>query len=259
MARTLEKPNTVVETSTAQIAVHWREEEYYYPSAKFIGQANLSDPDVNERFSEKNFPECFREYADLLDWDQYWAHHARHQRSAVLEVVRRRQDQCLVQLRGPAPRQVQEQSCDHLCSGTGVRSARIRHLPRAVCESERIRGVAARFLRVEGRRSRHHSYADGTRVADYHAGMCSAWASIHSVVFGGFSGEACGMRAADSGSQVLITMDGYYRNGKLLDHKAGADIALNIAKQEGQDRGQGPGLEASRGPECVRCALRGRA
>ena len=72
MARTLPKQNAVIETSEAQIAVHWREEEYYYPSAKFVGQANLTDPDVNERFSEKNFPECFREYADLLSWDKYW-------------------------------------------------------------------------------------------------------------------------------------------------------------------------------------------
>src|ERR1700681_3667314 len=56
----------------AQIAVHWKEEQYYYPSPKFIGQANLSDPNVNERFDEKNFPECFREYGDLLTWDRYW-------------------------------------------------------------------------------------------------------------------------------------------------------------------------------------------
>ena len=57
---------TTAETSEAQIAVHWREEEYFYPSPKFVGQANLTDPDINERFSEKNFPECFREYADML-------------------------------------------------------------------------------------------------------------------------------------------------------------------------------------------------
>jgi len=30
----------VVETSEAQIAVHWPEEELYYPSTKFIAQAN---------------------------------------------------------------------------------------------------------------------------------------------------------------------------------------------------------------------------
>jgi len=56
----------------AQIAVHWKEEECFYPSPKFIGQANLNDPAMVERFSEKNFPECFREYAELLHWDQYW-------------------------------------------------------------------------------------------------------------------------------------------------------------------------------------------
>src|ERR1700739_4469587 len=44
----------------AQIAVHWKEEEYFHPTAKFIGQANLSDPALVERFSEKHFPECFK-------------------------------------------------------------------------------------------------------------------------------------------------------------------------------------------------------
>src|SRR5690242_2273620 len=56
----------------AQIAVHWKEEEYFRPSPKFIAQANLNDPAMVERFSEKHFPECFREYAELLYWDTYW-------------------------------------------------------------------------------------------------------------------------------------------------------------------------------------------
>ena len=58
--------------SEAAIAVHWREEEYVYPPARFIGQANANDPDIRERFTEDKFPECFREYADLLHWDEYW-------------------------------------------------------------------------------------------------------------------------------------------------------------------------------------------
>ena len=69
MAEIIMKRKGVIETSEAQIAVHWREEEYYYPPAKFVGQANLTDANVTERFSEKNFPECYREYADLLSWD----------------------------------------------------------------------------------------------------------------------------------------------------------------------------------------------
>ena len=38
----------VVETSEAQIAVHWQEEEYYYPSTEFIAQANMTDAGVFE-------------------------------------------------------------------------------------------------------------------------------------------------------------------------------------------------------------------
>src|SRR6266540_1633653 len=60
------------QVSEAQIAVHWREEEYYHPPAAFIGQANANDPAILRRFAEENFPECFREYADLLTWDKYW-------------------------------------------------------------------------------------------------------------------------------------------------------------------------------------------
>src|SRR6266508_4433446 len=58
--------------SEAQIAVHWREEEYYQPLARFVAQANAGDPAILERFGEDRFPECFKEYADLLSWDAYW-------------------------------------------------------------------------------------------------------------------------------------------------------------------------------------------
>jgi hypothetical protein len=58
--------------SEAQIAVHWREEDYYHPPATFIAKANATDPAIVERYGEKYFPECFKEYADLLSWDHYW-------------------------------------------------------------------------------------------------------------------------------------------------------------------------------------------
>src|SRR6202008_2511836 len=41
-------------------------------------------------------------------------------------------------------------------------------------------------------------------------------------------------RIADSGSTVLVTMDGYYRSGDLLDHKVKADEAVEAAAKEGQ-------------------------
>ena len=32
----------------------------------------MTDPGIYDRFAIENFPECFKEYADLLSWDKYW-------------------------------------------------------------------------------------------------------------------------------------------------------------------------------------------
>src|SRR6516225_8398665 len=58
--------------SEAQIAVHWREEEYYPPPEAFVAQANANDPGILGRFAEENYPDCFVEYAEMLDWDTRW-------------------------------------------------------------------------------------------------------------------------------------------------------------------------------------------
>jgi acetyl-CoA synthetase len=55
---------------------------------------------------------------------------------------------------------------------------------------------------------------------------CARLGVIHSQVFGGFSGTACGHRIADSGSRVLITMTATTAGGQLTDHKVKADEAL---------------------------------
>jgi acetyl-CoA synthetase len=77
----VEVTEETAESSGAHIAVHWKEEEYYQPPAKFVAQANASDPAILEQFTEDKFPECFEAYADLLTWDKKW--------DTVLEVVRR--------------------------------------------------------------------------------------------------------------------------------------------------------------------------
>src|ERR1022692_134728 len=58
---------------------------------------------------------------------------------------------------------------------------------------------------------------------------------IHSQVFGGFSGNACGTRIAGSGRRILITMDRYYRAGDLADHMVKADEVVAEARRQGHD------------------------
>ena len=55
---------------------------------------------------------------------------------------------------------------------------------------------------------------------------CARIGAIHSVVFGGFSSEALRDRINDCDSKILITCDGYYRSGKTVQSKSGADQAL---------------------------------
>ena len=64
---------------------------------------------------------------------------------------------------------------------------------------------------------------------------CARLGVVHSQVFGGFSGEACGDRIVDSESRILITSDAYYRGGKLLNHQVKADIAVQQAKGQGTE------------------------
>jgi acetyl-CoA synthetase len=223
-----------VELSEAQIAVHWREEEYFYPPAKFIGQANVSDPAIFERFREENFPECFKEYADLLTWDKYW-HTTLDTSNAPFwkwfvggrlnasyncvdrHLAKYRNKAAFIWVPEPENQVTQAITYQELYKRVNEFAALLRDF----CGLK------------QGDRVTFHL----PMVPDLPVSMlaCARLGVIHSEVFGGFSGAACGGRIADSGSRILVTMDGYYRNGELLDHKVKAEEAIAAAKKEGAE------------------------
>jgi len=57
----------------------------------------------------------------------------------------------------------------------------------------------------------------------------------HSIVYSGFSAEAIAQRAQDAGSRIIITADGVYRRGKILNLKAIVDEAVKICAQNGHE------------------------
>ncbi len=223
-----------VQVSEAEIAVHWREEEYYAPSPKFIGQANANDPAIFERFAEKNFPECFKEYADLLTWDKYW--HTTLDTSnppfwkwfvgGRLNASYNCVDRHLAKYRNKAALIWVPEPEDQV-----TQAITYQELYRRVNE---FAAVLRDFcgLKAGDRVTLHMPMVPDLPVTML---ACARLGVIHSEVFGGFSGAACGDRIADSGSRVLITTDAYYRNGDLLDHKSKAEEAVAAAKKDGQD------------------------
>src|SRR5499427_6046325 len=225
--------NSTAEASEAEIAVHWQEEDNVNPPEKFVFQANLTDKTVFERFGLDNFPDYFKEYADLLDWYRTWdvtldtsnppfwrwfvggrinasyncvdRHLAKHKNKTAIHFV-------------PEP---EHEAIQHVTyQELYMRVNEVAALLRDFC------GL------TKGDRVTLHM----PMVAELPITMlaCARLGVIHSQVFSGFSGKACADRIVDSGSRVLITMDAYYRNGSLQDQKEKADIAVEDAAEQGR-------------------------
>ena len=222
------------QANEAQIAVHWREEEYIYPPDSFIAQANANDPAIYDRFTEDKFPDCFTEYADLVSWDEPW--------------------QTLLDTSNPpfwkwftgGKLNVSYNCVDRHAEATPDKPALI-WVQEPETDPKVFISYADLYRRVNEFAALLRDFCGlsaGDRVT-LHMPMvpelpvamlaCARLGVVHSKVFAGFSGNACGTRIADSGSRVLITMDGYYRSGDLLDHKVKADEAVAEAKRQGQD------------------------
>ena len=224
--------DTKAEPTEAEIDVNWREEALVSASSEFIAQANSTDPAIYDRMSLKHFPECYREYADLLDWDQTWSktfdgsqapfwrwfvggelnaayncidrHLPKHRNKTALYFVPELEDEPVVALT------YQE---------LWVRVNEFAALIRDFCGLKR------------GDRVTLHMPMALESVISMLA--CARLGVIHNLVFSGFSGKACGYRIADSKSSVLITMDGYYRGGKLLDHAEKIEATVAEAEKLG--------------------------
>jgi acetyl-CoA synthetase len=222
------------ESSEATIAVHWREEGYYPPSPKFIGQANASDPAIRSRFTEENFPECFKEYADLLSWDHYW--------HTTLDTSNPPFWKWFVG---------GKLNASYNCIDRHLEKDRNKAALIWVPEPEDAGHVAITYQELYRRVNEFAALLRdfcGVKAGDrvtFHMPMvpelpvamlaCARLGVIHSQVFGGFSGAAAGHRVADSQSKILITMDAYYRSGDLVDHKVKADEAVETARKEGTE------------------------
>lgn len=228
-----DKEKEVTSTSEAEIAVHWGEEEYIYPPASFIAQANVTDPKIFERFSLENFPNCFKEYADMLDWYEYW--------HTILDTS---DAPCFKWFVGGKINASYNCIDRHLAKNKNKTA--IHFVPEL--EEEKVEHITYQelYVRVNEFAAILRDYCGlkaGDRVT-LHLPMvaelpitmlaCARLGIIHSQVFGGFSGRACADRIVDSGSNILITMDAYYRSGQLIDHKEKADTAVEDAAKDGR-------------------------
>lgn len=203
------------------IEARLKEQKYFEPPEEFVEQANLTDESVYNF----DFPEDFDQCAELLDWDEDY-------------------DEVLDASNPPFYKWFvggKLNACENCVD---------RHL-------EDKKNKAAIIWEGENGETKNITYQDLYRevnklaaalkelgvgeddVVTLHLPMvpelpismlaCARIGAPHSEVFAGFSGEAVGERLNDAGSRYLITIDGYYRRGKLLNHKQKADEAAEMA------------------------------
>jgi acetyl-CoA synthetase len=206
-------------TGTPQ-ALH-EESRTFEPSAEFKAQATANDPSIYDRAAAD--PEAFwAEYADQLDWIQKYtkvlewdAPHAKWFGDGTINVSANcvdrhakgaRKDKVAILFEGEPG---------------DVRKITYGELYEEVCRT-------ANALKALGVKK-------GDRVSVYLPMIpelaitllaCARIGAPHSVVFGGFSTESLRERINDSGAKVLVTSDGGWRRGGVVQLKKVADEAL---------------------------------
>jgi acetyl-CoA synthetase len=203
-----------------------REHRKFRPSAEFKAQATLgSDALYKKLYAESvNSPEKFwgRQARELLAWRrpfknvlQWKLPHAKWFGGGQLNVA----ENCLDRHLGTA----RENKAAIIFEGEpgDVRTITYKQLHREVCQFTHA------LIDL--------GLAKGDRVAIYlpmvpEAAIamlaCARLGAIHTVIFGGFSSEAIKDRVNDCQAKLIITADGGWRRGKIIDLKSNVDRAL---------------------------------
>jgi acetyl-CoA synthetase len=205
---------------SATIEARLREQEYFRPPPQFVGQANATDPAIHEELNQ--FPDGFDRYADLLDWDERWDQtfdgsnppffkwFVGGKLNASYNCVDRHLS-------------TRKNQTALLWEGSDGEQENITYqdLHRQVNEM-------ASVLRAQG--------VEEDDVVTIHLPMvpalpitmlaCARIGAPHSVVFAGFSAQALAERVDSANSDYVVTIDGYYRRGKFLEHIEKADSAM---------------------------------
>jgi acetyl-CoA synthetase len=225
--------NPETEVSESQIAVHWKEEDYFKPPKSFIDQAYLQDDSIFKRFSIDNFPDCFKEYADMLDWYKPYGKILDSSNPPFYKwFVGGKLNACY--------------NCVDRHLSKYKNKTALHFVPEPEDEPIQHMTYQELYVKVNEFAALLRDFC-GLKAGDtvtLHMPMipelpvvmlaCARLGVVHSQVFSGFSGKACADRVVDAKSKVLITADSYYRGGTLIDHKEKADIAYDEALKQGQ-------------------------
>ncbi len=202
------------------------ENKMYYPSQEVIDKANVKEYDELYKYSIENRDEFWAEQAEKLSWYNKWdkvlddsnppfykwfvgaktniVHNAidRHQHTEVRNKI------ALIWEGEPGD----------------VRTFSYHALNREVCQF-------ANILKSMGVKKGDVVTIYMPQIPEQIFAMlgCAKIGAVHSVVYGGFSYEALADRINDANSRVVVTADGGFRRGKVVEMKSVVNKAMELS------------------------------
>jgi acetyl-CoA synthetase len=215
--------------SDSELEARLPEGESFDPPESFVEQANVSDEAIYEEF-EENWPECWEQAADLLDWQESYDQVLDDSDAPFYEwfvdgklnasencldrhVEEGRGDEAAIEWVGEPTDETRTYTYEELLAEVNEFAAALRDM--GVEEDD----VVTMYMPM---------------IPELPVAMlaCARIGAPHSVVFAGFSADALATRMNGSDSEYLVTCDGYYRRGDPLDHKDKADEGLSGVEHE---------------------------
>ncbi|WP_255196701.1 acetate--CoA ligase [Halorarius litoreus] len=218
----------MAEETDVELEARLTEQDYFRPPAKFVGQANASDPAIYDEVGE--FPEGFERYAELLDWDERW--------DEVFDGSNPPFFEWFVDGKLNASYNCVDRHLDERKNQTALLWEGSEGEQENITYQDLYREVneMAAALRAQG--------VEEDDVVTIHLPMvpalpitmlaCARIGAPHSVVFAGFSAQALAERVDSADSDYVVTIDGYYRRGEFLEHIEKTDEALDQMDRDPQ-------------------------
>lgn len=197
------------------------EKRHFAPPPNFVAQANVSDPSIYEA-AEADYEGFWANWAAKLDWFEPWSQVLDWQPPYAKWFLGGKINAC--------------HNCvdRHVSAGLGGKTAILFE-----GEPGDVRAITYAELQAQVSKTANALKALGVKkgdivciympmVAELAIAMlaCARIGAAHSVVFGGFSAEALRERINDGGAVAVITADGGWRRGKIVELKKTVDEAI---------------------------------
>ncbi len=197
--------------------------KFYYPSPEVVAQANIKDPEAVRKDADLHLEDFWAGRAGELEWYKKWDKVLDDSNKPFYKWFVGGKTNIVLNALDRHVRTWRRNKLALIWEGENgeVKTFSYHALNREVCRFSNV-------LRSMGINKGDRVTIYMPRIPETVIAMLATAkiGAIHSVVYGGFSVEALHGRIEDSESKVIVTADGGYMNGKIVELKKIVDEAL---------------------------------